>query len=475
MGNSKKYNTVHISRIEAFVWFAMSASILLLMLMSYSNFKDTYKQTISSTKSQYRTVAESCANKINARLEKQLAILDTLASTDEVMSMDNEVHHAFFKDRTNRYGFVYFFIIDNDGNAYYIDEDLVRHQNDSVFFSNLSANEHYISDPFFRADMNQLISTLCVAIHDTSGNRIGTLCGVIDLIDVSDYVNSYKGHTNMGVVSSSGTYVASNENDFAEVGRNIFDIYKDFGDAYDFLVSSFGTTKTKCEIATAPDVEYILCISDIASCHWKVCLAYRLTDAVRPVKKLYTSQLYIIFWALLTAFLLIHILRGYIKREISNFVDALTGVGNRARCDMMLETFIKKDTDIMLVCFDINDFKYINDTFGHDCGDIALKIFADILLRSFGQFGFVGRMGGDEFIVLLEGNVNKSYHIALDRMHLLLNRFNSRNASSTPFKLSTSYGKAIRRSNEMSITVPELYNTADQNMYACKQRMKSKK
>ena len=85
--------------------------------------------------------------------------------------------------------------------------------------------------------------------------------------------------------------------------------------------------------------------------------------------------------------------------------DPLTKVSNRAEFDRMLPSFLETHADMELVCSlvicDIDHFKKINDTYGHQAGDDALIAFAS-LLRSHSRNGdLVARYGGEEFVILL--------------------------------------------------------------------------
>ena len=85
--------------------------------------------------------------------------------------------------------------------------------------------------------------------------------------------------------------------------------------------------------------------------------------------------------------------------------DALTGLYNRNAYDMFIQTV--DDGHIALLMVDVDKFKTINDTYGHDVGDRVLQRVAEILRQSFRSVDIICRLGGDEFVVIMT-RVNSS-------------------------------------------------------------------
>jgi diguanylate cyclase (GGDEF)-like protein len=87
--------------------------------------------------------------------------------------------------------------------------------------------------------------------------------------------------------------------------------------------------------------------------------------------------------------------------------DNLTGLPNRRGLDDLLEALLKRTrvgkTLAAFVFIDIDDFKRVNDVYGHNQGDVLLKRFASRLQDSVAESGIVSRLAGDEFAILLEG------------------------------------------------------------------------
>ena len=87
-------------------------------------------------------------------------------------------------------------------------------------------------------------------------------------------------------------------------------------------------------------------------------------------------------------------------------MDYLTGVRNRRGLDMKLQARVKSGNaggkNFSAIMIDVDYFKEINDNLGHEEGDKAIKIVADILVDVFGEDSDIGRFGGDEFCVISE-------------------------------------------------------------------------
>ncbi|MGN0667036.1 MAG: GGDEF domain-containing protein [Huintestinicola sp.] len=84
-------------------------------------------------------------------------------------------------------------------------------------------------------------------------------------------------------------------------------------------------------------------------------------------------------------------------------IDALTGLLNRRSMAVCLEKAVNGGKPFSVIMCDIDDFKHVNDTYGHDCGDLVLKSIADVIKGGLRDFDCVCRWGGEE-ILILTGN-----------------------------------------------------------------------
>ena len=151
--------------------------------------------------------------------------------------------------------------------------------------------------------------------------------------------------------------------------------------------------------------------------------------------------------------------------------DELTGLMNRRGFLLLAEhqrsLADRKGTALSLVFVDIDHFKSINDTFGHEEGDRALKELARLLQRTFRRSDVVARIGGDEFIVMMPEINPEGMKIVLDRVRSNFAAFNQ--DSGFPWHLSISLGVAVYDSTH-PVTLEALMASADQSMYQAKQQ-----
>lgn len=143
-------------------------------------------------------------------------------------------------------------------------------------------------------------------------------------------------------------------------------------------------------------------------------------------------------------------------------LDPLTQIGNRIAYDEHLAILSRKNNVALAVLYiDLDDFKTINDIYGHDEGDKVLQVFARQLEETFEGKGVSIRLGGDEFIVLVSENqteVLKGY------IEVLSNKINAYSVSSNePYSIKYSYGMAIFNSAYKNIH--EFIQYCDKLMY----------
>ena len=148
-------------------------------------------------------------------------------------------------------------------------------------------------------------------------------------------------------------------------------------------------------------------------------LLYALREIENPYIVILSFTVVIILVGVLEYFLLEYITRSnelLRKYKEDSTKDYLTGLNNARNFDLLLNNSFKatleKNEKLSCLMVDLDHFKRVNDTYGHPAGDIVLKKLADILIKNSRSFDIVGRVGGEEFcVILLDCSPDRSFEI----------------------------------------------------------------
>jgi diguanylate cyclase (GGDEF)-like protein len=166
-----------------------------------------------------------------------------------------------------------------------------------------------------------------------------------------------------------------------------------------------------------------------------------------------------------------------IRAQIDANTDVLCNVLNRRgwgnKAHELLQYQEHNKGVLSLLYIDINDFKVVNDTHGHDCGDQVLQIIAKITQNQIRTKDLIGRVGGDEFVALGHFNNTHEANQFASRIDQTLRELSIRIDGLDNIKISASVGHVIFESAPDSVT--EMLKSADKSMYKAKQSSKLNK
>ena len=150
-------------------------------------------------------------------------------------------------------------------------------------------------------------------------------------------------------------------------------------------------------------------------------------------------------------------------------VDPLTGLFNRRYAEKRLKEEIsrsqRKGYPLTLVLFDLNDFKQINDRFGHSAGDDVLKAFSGALSKAVREADLAARLGGDEFFMLLT-------ECDAAQAETIVNRINPGDITIGGRRVPIHFAVGWKQ-YQKGDQPPDMMNAADKALYQDKQRSKS--
>ncbi len=155
-----------------------------------------------------------------------------------------------------------------------------------------------------------------------------------------------------------------------------------------------------------------------------------------------------------------------IAAEEQAFTDTLTGLKNRRAMDHILDRMISTGRDFSLMQVDLDFFKAVNDTMGHAAGDAVLQKVASIMVDCTRNADTVARVGGDEFVLIIDGLVDH------EQLENIARRLITQLEEPIPFggqmcQISASIGTVLSPAS-VSNNAAQLLNEADMALYAAK-------
>ncbi len=170
-------------------------------------------------------------------------------------------------------------------------------------------------------------------------------------------------------------------------------------------------------------------------------------------------------------------LASMVERELAAVqlatLDDLTRISNRrgflSLGQHTLNLSTRQDIPVSLAFIDLNNFKPINDDYGHAEGDKALIAFTEQMKSSFRETDLFARLGGDEFVVLFSNSSRESATDAMKRFSDSLEEFNQK--ANRGYNISFSYG-IVEFDPEKHHSIDALLNEGDSLMYECKKQRK---
>jgi diguanylate cyclase (GGDEF)-like protein len=162
--------------------------------------------------------------------------------------------------------------------------------------------------------------------------------------------------------------------------------------------------------------------------------------------------------------------RAELMHKTAAQVDALTGVANRrAFTEHALQSLAdcqREDAPLSLVFFDLDHFKSINDSNGHAVGDHVLRRFADVAGRHLRRDDVIGRIGGEEFAIILPDISPGAAYVIADRIRVAFSE-SCRNLDALSLNVTVSAGVA---SAHAWSTFDSMMQAGDEALYRAKTR-----
>ena len=363
-------------------------------------------------------------------------------------------------------------IIDSDGNALY-DNNVVKNVAHRRYFKESMQGKQSLSDPLESSVDQQTRVILSVPIYKNN-QVIGVVGGSYNVTKLGNMLfdDLFDGQGKSFIVDQDGNLITRDKKYEKKHNIKTIDNLFDICDEKEVKTDFNQQESDLIQIQTKKNKSLYLAYSPLKINDWMICY-------IVPVHVAQESYTFIKHYeTLLATFLGLIVLSLMIYLAHSNSrenkylihlseIDPLTSVFNKETTQKLIDQKLKNHEHFCFLILDVDDLKSVNDNYGHAVGDKVLKNLSDLFKNHFRQTDIVGRIGGDEFIILIEDE-----HIAESRIQSLLQKVNALKIEELQdFKLSISVGMAFAPSN--GTTFMELYRHADHALYQIKRTGKN--
>lgn len=416
---------------------------------------------------------------MDTQFEYLESIADYLGRQEELLSAENM---ELIRSLHEKSGMKLVAIIDAEGNSYY-DNGAQKSVAARAYFQEAMKGKRTLSDPLESMVDGDTRVILGVPIY-RGEEIVGVLGGSYNVGELSHlmFADIYDGAGYSMIVAGDGTLISNDQggqssrmtegdNFFAHYGEGEFlglesieQIKADFS-AQNGGYVCFSQNGEECYLAYEP----------LEMGSWMLCY-------VAPVKKAHEEFRFIQYYETILAvvlgigiFVLVFSIWRMNSRMQKNLIlyaqmDPLTDICNKKRTEEEIDSWFADEQCGNIQAFimmDVDYFKLVNDRYGHAAGDEVLCRIAEILRRSFMGSDIIGRIGGDEFAVLMK-NI-PSAHTAISHAENICAAIRGLKLKETgDMQLSVSIGIAIAPYHGK--TYQELYKCADKALYETKER-----
>ncbi|MCR4849628.1 MAG: diguanylate cyclase [Lachnospiraceae bacterium] len=482
--------------------FILTAIIggILLMTMVIINTYISYEQTVTATNEAVSEVssfyleamadrrAKTITNLINSNFEQMEKAVDyinsaKIGSKKELRATIGDLKALLSLNR--------FALVDND-NIVYTQYTTYTGRSRHPFLSEDKMDERSVSTVSLYGSSKQLCLAAPTPDFTIEGKHYKASFVQIDIRDIVDLLAfDDEGRTYFGLYSKNGENLSDTELGPYISKKNLFDSIKGVvsEETWNENHDNFSNKVEGSITFTADGAEETLCYVPVEGTDWMMVVLIResvIHDRIRSVseRSLEASNrqiLFILVFSVIFFSVLLLMLKALSNknleaekentrtfRNMAN-TDSMTGVRNKhAYSDM--ENYLnrkireKEINKLAIIVCDINGLKMVNDTKGHVAGDQLIKDASSMICRYFTQ-GAVYRVGGDEFVVVLQ---EKGY----DTMHEVLTEINSEvedNIKKGEVVISIGYSEL----NAEDQLVHDVFERADRMMYERKQQLKA--
>lgn len=460
----------------------------LLIILSISITFINYFVSLSSTEKHLKTQSLPLSlDNIYTEIQKHLIepyLVSSMMANDTFVQdwilkdeLNNNKIKEYLEAIRNKYAMFATFLVSEKTGNYYTQDGLLEkiekeNPNNSWYFRFKQIPEnHEINLDFNNNLSNSLIMFINYKIYDNKYSYIGATGVALKISYINDMLKMFrqKYHFKVYFLDEKGNIVLSERDIIPE--KNIEEISKLKKYRNDIISKEPLSLEYESN-----NKKFLLNTKFIPELNLYLLVEASLDDFITDVKDIfYINLIFSLFITLLITIIIIYVIRKYNKRlEYLADNDLLTNINNRRSFNLKLEHSIllhhRENNPLNLLFLDIDNFKNINDKFGHIIGDKVLIRIAEILKNNIRKSDLVSRWGGEEFIIAY---INCSFEDSLIATEKLKNLIETDYILKDLTKSSVTASFGLTSLKKVD-TINDLINRADLAMYESKNSGKNR-
>lgn len=457
---------------------------ILLLLGFFTTSYFSYKIAVDLTKDElkYKSLPLS-SNSIYSEIQRDLLkpnLISSLMAQDTFMinwilngeKNVNEIS-SYLESIKNKYNTSSSFLVSNITNNYYYSKGILKkinqkEQRDKWFYRLKNITGIYESNIDIDLAYKDYMTIFTnYKVKDSNGNFIAAVGVGLQTSHISNLLKVYKKKYNHNI------YLFSKEKKKLITSKDMNSFDEKNPKFITSIINNFNQNNKTTQEYVKDGKNYIMNIRFIEELDLYLCVEATEEQFTQEIEN--TFYLNILMFTIIIVIIMILIIY-YINNNQNTLhkfasTDKLTSLNNRNNFDKAFKNiFDSSKEDLTLILFDIDNFKRINDEFGHLVGDKVLVRVSNLFKRTFREHDLIARWGGDEFIALLPKVNNISAYKLAERLRIKIkNDEILRELLKRPITISVGI---ITKSNEKDIE--ELFIKVDENLYKAKQDGRNK-
>ena len=285
------------------------------LINSISNLKNI---AYSNTEERAAESAQALANEIGVIIEQ----LEYISKLDSIQSMDWNKQYPTLLEEAEAWGFMHIFIMDTKGIGYYAETNTIKDQSKEAFFTDISGDKYYVTEPFVDAKEKKSITTITAPIKK-DGVVIGNICGVIDLSKINEFIQNVKiGESGYAfLLRKNGEFVAHNDMSLVYNQVNIVEPDDEYSNLKGFstLIESVENGESGTKEIDLDGQKIITAYNPVENTPWSIVLVANEDELLAGVDKMVLLQIIITIVIIIFAVIISYV----VKRSLSIKIEKI--------------------------------------------------------------------------------------------------------------------------------------------------------